>query len=269
MALVVDEHGTTVGLATLEDVLEELVGEIEDEFDAEQAHMILRDGGGDGAVVEAQAPLRLLSRSWGSRSPIITSPRSAVICSNGWANAGRGRDRTSMDSWRRSSPSARDGSSGCASQDAPPDERATKGVPGDALLAGDRDQRGGADRGVRGSDADLGRPAAGRTAKRVPAAYRTEVIYAQETARTGLDEVRQISLQARPEALDDLGLATALCPRERLGEDTRLEPDDLAILGMLAHHVPPTEIAATLSMDAAGSGASLGDAPAPCRQTVR
>ena len=35
-SFVVDEHGTIIGVVTLEDVLEQLVGEVQDEFDAEQ-----------------------------------------------------------------------------------------------------------------------------------------------------------------------------------------------------------------------------------------
>ena len=37
LAIVIDEHGNYIGIASLEDMLEEIVGEIEDEWDTEQA----------------------------------------------------------------------------------------------------------------------------------------------------------------------------------------------------------------------------------------
>ena len=42
---VVDEHGTTVGLATLENLLEQLIGSVQDEFDREGPELVREDEG--------------------------------------------------------------------------------------------------------------------------------------------------------------------------------------------------------------------------------
>ncbi|MDE3110924.1 MAG: CBS domain-containing protein, partial [Acidobacteriota bacterium] len=52
LAMVVDEFGSILGLATLEDILEQLIGEIHDEFDVVERPLTLPDGSMifDGAV---------------------------------------------------------------------------------------------------------------------------------------------------------------------------------------------------------------------------
>lgn len=70
MAIVVDEYGGVAGLITIEDILEEIVGDIEDETDEDEETSSIRENAEQGSyIVEALTPIEAFNDYFGSQLP--------------------------------------------------------------------------------------------------------------------------------------------------------------------------------------------------------
>jgi CBS domain containing-hemolysin-like protein len=68
MAIVIDEYGGTAGLVTIEDLLEEIVGEIQDEYDEEEPLVeILAD---DRVRIDGRAAVEDMLEIWDIKIPL-------------------------------------------------------------------------------------------------------------------------------------------------------------------------------------------------------
>jgi CBS domain containing-hemolysin-like protein len=67
LAIVVDEHGGTAGIVTIQDIVEELIGEVQDEFDMEAPE--IEDRGDGSYSVDGGARIDYLEEALGLRLP--------------------------------------------------------------------------------------------------------------------------------------------------------------------------------------------------------
>ncbi len=99
MAIVVDEHGSVSGLVTLEDLIEEIVGEIQDEYDWEEKPIEkLRDG---ALVVDGTISAALLRDQFGI--PLPESPEfetAAGFMLEQLGSVPRGGEVVGVGAWR-------------------------------------------------------------------------------------------------------------------------------------------------------------------------
>jgi CBS domain containing-hemolysin-like protein len=84
IAIVVDEYGGTAGVVTLEDLLEEIVGEIRDEYDRESEAIV--DEGGETFLVSGKAGIDQVSERLG-----VTVEREGFDTIGGWVLSRLGR----------------------------------------------------------------------------------------------------------------------------------------------------------------------------------
>jgi magnesium and cobalt transporter len=80
IAIVVDEYGGVSGMVTIEDVLEQIVGDIEDEYDFDESHDNIIPEANGRFRVKAQTEIADFNAHFGTQFPTTSSTPSAAWC---------------------------------------------------------------------------------------------------------------------------------------------------------------------------------------------
>jgi hypothetical protein len=95
IAVVVDEYGGTSGIVTMEDLLEEIVGEIKDEFDEEPAKIVRVTGDDNAWDVDGRAAIEELAQATGMSLDEAPEPVGSIVLQK-FARLPRVGDRVSL-----------------------------------------------------------------------------------------------------------------------------------------------------------------------------
>ena len=99
MAIVIDEYGGVAGLVTIEDVLEQIVGEIEDEHDVEEESFIKSLPNGD-FVVKALTPIETLNETLETRFADAEADTAGGLVMNRLGHLPKRNEETVIDDFR-------------------------------------------------------------------------------------------------------------------------------------------------------------------------
>ncbi|KHL70802.1 MULTISPECIES: HlyC/CorC family transporter [Pseudomonas] len=99
MALVIDEYGGVAGLVTIEDVLEQIVGDIEDEHDVEEDSYIKPLPSGD-FIVKAQTPLDSFNEFFESEFPENTFDNVGALVVDAFGHLPKRNEVTEIGGYR-------------------------------------------------------------------------------------------------------------------------------------------------------------------------
>ena len=99
MAIVLDEYGDVTGIVTIEDVLEEIVGEIEDEHDKDVGTLI-KEIAQDEYLVSALTPIEVFNEEFNSSLSDKDFDTLGGIVMHHFARFPKPNDAINIEGWR-------------------------------------------------------------------------------------------------------------------------------------------------------------------------